>query len=178
MDSLVSRLLDLSRIERRDKLTEIEKLKILPIIENVLKVYGTHNRLIISKNITNAQNMYYKQQTFGKRYNADRWSTQTIRNLLDFTTNLWNFRCNKYHSDDIITPNQQIRHKAMEILELIQGETNLIPIRYSKIRKQTKNALKTTNIQNVIAWITRVDHVVQMNKNIKNTTKISNTIQI
>ena len=51
MDLLVKRLLDLSRIERRDHLANIEILKILPIIKNALKV-PTHNRLIVSKNIT------------------------------------------------------------------------------------------------------------------------------
>ena len=67
MDSLVSRLLALSRIERRDKLTNTEKLKILPIIENVLKA-PTHNRLIVSKNITiNLDDINKKSTVFAEK---------------------------------------------------------------------------------------------------------------
>ena len=108
------------------------------------KKLGYRNILfgILSKDITNEQKKYYKQQAFGKRYNAEMWSKQTIRSVLEFIINLWNFRCSKYHSDDIATPTQQIRQKAISILHLIQDDTNLIPAKYTNIRKQKTNALK------------------------------------
>ena len=86
MDSLVSRLLALSRIERRDKLTEKEKLKILPIIENVLKVYGTHNRLIVSKNITiNLDDINKKSTVFAEKILLEQALGNILKNALDFS---------------------------------------------------------------------------------------------
>jgi len=86
MDSLVSRLLALSRIERRDTLTEIEKLKILPIIENVLKVYGTHNRLIVSKNITiNLDDIDKKSTVFAEKILLEQALGNILKNALDFS---------------------------------------------------------------------------------------------
>jgi two-component system sensor histidine kinase CreC len=88
MDSLVSRLLALSRIERRDKLTDKEKLKILPIIENVLKVYGTHNRLIVSKNITiNLDNIDKRSTVFAEKILLEQALGNIIKNALDFSPN-------------------------------------------------------------------------------------------
>ena len=86
MDSLVSRLLALSRIERRDTLTETEKLKILPIIENVLKVYGTHNRLIVSKNITiNLDGVDKKSTVFAEKILLEQALGNILKNALDFS---------------------------------------------------------------------------------------------
>ena len=86
MDSLVSRLLALSRIERRDTLTETEKLKILPIIENVLKVYGTHNRLIVSKNITiNLDAVDKKSTVFAEKILLEQALGNILKNALDFS---------------------------------------------------------------------------------------------
>jgi len=86
MDSLVSRLLALSRIERRDKLTDTEKLKILPIIENVLKVYGTHNRLIVSKNITiNIDGVDKKSTVFAEKILLEQALGNILKNALDFS---------------------------------------------------------------------------------------------
>ena len=86
MDSLVSRLLALSRIERRDKLTETKKLKILPIIENVLKVYGTYNRLIVSKNITiNLDDIEKKSTVFAEKILLDQALGNILKNALEFS---------------------------------------------------------------------------------------------
>jgi len=86
MDSLVSRLLALSRIERRDKLTNTEKLKILPIIEKVLKVYGTHNRLIVSKNITiNLDGVDKKSTVFAEKILLEQALGNILKNALDFS---------------------------------------------------------------------------------------------
>ncbi len=86
MDSLVSRLLSLSRIERRDKLTEIEKLKILPIIENVLKVYGTHNRLIVSKNILiNLDDIDKKSTVFAEKILLEQALGNILKNAIEFS---------------------------------------------------------------------------------------------
>ena len=86
MDSLVSRLLALSRIERRDKLTDKEKLKILPIIENVLKVYGTHNRLIVSKNITiNLDDIDKKSTVFAEKILLEQALGNILKNALEFS---------------------------------------------------------------------------------------------
>ena len=86
MDSLVSRLLALSRIERRDTLTETEKFKILPIIENVLKVYGTHNRLIVSKNITiNLDGVDKKSKVFAEKILLEQALGNILKNALDFS---------------------------------------------------------------------------------------------
>jgi len=86
MDSLVSRLLALSRIERRDKLTNTERLKILPIIENVLKVHGTHNRLIVSKNITiNLDGIDKKSTVFAEKLLLEQALGNVLKNALDFS---------------------------------------------------------------------------------------------
>jgi len=86
MDSLVSRLLALSRIERRDKLTELEKLYLLPTIENVLKVYGTHNQLIVSKNITiNLDDIDKKSTVFAEKILLEQALGNILKNAIEFS---------------------------------------------------------------------------------------------
>ncbi|MCS5634737.1 MAG: ATP-binding protein, partial [Candidatus Marinimicrobia bacterium] len=85
MDSLVSRLLALSRIERREKLINTETLKILPTINNVLKV-PTHNRLIVSKNITiNLDGIEKKGTVFAEKILLEQALGNILKNALDFS---------------------------------------------------------------------------------------------
>ena len=85
MDLLVKRLLDLSRIERRDHLTNTEILKILPIIKNALKV-PTHNRLIVSKNITiNLDDIEKNITVFAEKILLEQALGNILNNALDFS---------------------------------------------------------------------------------------------
>ena len=85
MDLLVKRLLDLSRIERRDHLANTETLKILPIIKNALKV-PTHNRLIVSKNITiNLDDIENNITVFAEKILLEQALGNILNNALDFS---------------------------------------------------------------------------------------------
>jgi len=85
MDLLVKRLLDLSRIERREKLTNAETLKILYTIKNVLKM-PTHNRLIVSKNITiNLDDIEKKSTVFAEKILLDQALGNILKNALEFS---------------------------------------------------------------------------------------------
>jgi two-component system sensor histidine kinase CreC len=85
MDLLVKRLLDLSRIERREKLTNVETLKILSIIKNVLKM-PTHNRLIVSKNITiNLDDIEKKSTVFAEKILLEQALGNILKNALEFS---------------------------------------------------------------------------------------------
>ncbi len=85
MDLLVKRLLDLSRIERRDHLANTEILKILPIIKNTLKV-PTHNRLIVSKNITiNFKDIEKNNTVFAEKILLEQALGNILENALEFS---------------------------------------------------------------------------------------------
>jgi two-component system sensor histidine kinase CreC len=85
MDLLVKRLLDLSRIERRDHLANTEILKILPIIKNALKV-PIHNRLIVSKNITiNLDDIEKNITVFAEKILLEQALGNILNNALDFS---------------------------------------------------------------------------------------------
>ena len=85
MDLLVKRLLDLSRIERRDHLANTEIIKILPIIKNVLKV-PTHNRLIVSKNITiNLDDIEKNITVYAEKILLEQALANILNNALDFS---------------------------------------------------------------------------------------------
>jgi len=103
MDSLVSRLLALSRIERRDKLTNTEKLKILPIIENVLKV-PTHNRLIVSKNITiNLDGVDKKSTVFAEKILLEQALSNILKNALEFSPKASTINIKSSESNTFVT---------------------------------------------------------------------------
>ena len=85
MDLLVTRLLDLSRIERREKLTNADTLKILFTIKNVLKM-PTHNRLIVSKNITiNLDDIEKKSTVFAEKILLEQALGNILKNALEFS---------------------------------------------------------------------------------------------
>jgi two-component system sensor histidine kinase CreC len=84
MDKLVTRLLDLSRIERRESLMKPQKLKILPIIENAIKA-PTRTRTIASKNINIALEIDKKSTIFAEKILLEQAISNILNNALEFS---------------------------------------------------------------------------------------------
>ena len=84
MDKLVTRLLDLSRIERRESLMKPEKLKILPIIENAIKA-PTRTQTIASKNINIALEIDKKSTIFAEKILLEQAISNILNNALEFS---------------------------------------------------------------------------------------------
>ena len=84
MDKLVTRLLDLSRIERRESLIKPKKLKILPIIENAIKA-PSRTRTIASKNINITLEIDKKITIFAEKILLEQAISNILNNALEFS---------------------------------------------------------------------------------------------
>ena len=84
MDKLVTRLLDLSRIERRESLMKPETLKILPIIENAIKA-PTRTQTIASKNINIALEIDRSITVFAEKILLEQAISNILNNALEFS---------------------------------------------------------------------------------------------
>ena len=84
MDKLVTRLLDLSRIERRESLMKPETLKILPIIENAIKA-PSRTQTIASKNINIALEIDKKITIFAEKILLEQAISNILNNALEFS---------------------------------------------------------------------------------------------
>ena len=84
MDKLVTRLLDLSRIERRESLMKPETLKILPIIENAIKA-PSRTQTIASKNINIALEINKTITVFAEKILLEQAISNILNNALEFS---------------------------------------------------------------------------------------------
>ena len=84
MDKLVTRLLDLSRIERRESLMKPETLKILPIIENAIKA-PSRTQTIASKNINIALEIDRTITVFAEKILLEQAISNILNNALEFS---------------------------------------------------------------------------------------------
>jgi two-component system sensor histidine kinase CreC len=84
MDKLVTRLLDLSRIERRESLMKPKTLKILPIIESAIKA-PTRTRTIASKNINIALEIDKTITIFAEKILLEQAISNILNNALEFS---------------------------------------------------------------------------------------------
>ena len=84
MDKLVTRLLDLSRIERRESLMKPETLKILPIIENAIKA-PSRTQTIASKNINIALEIDRSITVFAEKILLEQAISNILNNALEFS---------------------------------------------------------------------------------------------
>ena len=84
MDKLVTRLLDLSRIERRESLMKPETLKILPIIENAIKA-PSRTQTIANKNINIALEIDKKITIFAEKILLEQAISNILNNALEFS---------------------------------------------------------------------------------------------
>lgn len=84
MDKLVTRLLDLSRIERRESLMKPETLKILPIIENAIKA-PSRTQTISSKNINIALEIDKTITVFAEKILLEQAISNILNNALEFS---------------------------------------------------------------------------------------------
>ena len=84
MDKLVTRLLDLSRIERRESLMKPKTLKILPIIESAIKA-PSRTQTIASKNINITLEIDKKITIFAEKILLEQAISNILNNALEFS---------------------------------------------------------------------------------------------
>jgi two-component system sensor histidine kinase CreC len=84
MDKLVTRLLDLSRIERRESLMKPRTLKILPIIESAIKA-PSRTQTIASKNINITLEIDKNITIFAEKILLEQAISNILNNALEFS---------------------------------------------------------------------------------------------
>jgi len=87
MDLLVNRLLDLSRIERRETLKVIESVNILQIVNNVLNA-PSRSKNILDKNLTIILEISNKSLLMAEKILLEQAIGNIVNNALDFSPKL------------------------------------------------------------------------------------------
>jgi len=124
---------------------------------------GIQNMLlgIVTPEFLECQKLYLQSNSFGQNYNADRWGRWFLREMIDFSTQLWKYRCTLIHDKKEGTMEHRLRCLAVDWLEQLKQHQTLIPIQARHLLNRSSKYFKSGPIRSVNAWIRRIEIELQ-----------------
>ena len=129
-------------------------------IDIQINTLGIQNMLlgIVTPLFSEAQRIYYQENSFGKNYNADRWGRWFVRLMMDFSQSIWKYRCELVvHSRQEGTMEHRLRDLAVLWLIQLKNTPTLLPIESRFLTNRNPRHFKLGALRSVNAWIRRVD---------------------
>ena len=112
---------------------------------------------LVSTEFMQCQKIFYSEHQFGRNFTYERWGRWIVRSVLDFTLELWKFRCTLMHEKQHGTMENRLRNLAEGWLSQLQNNPTLIPFQSRHLLNRSKNHFRKGDIRSVNAWIRRVD---------------------
>jgi len=116
---------------------------------------------IVTPEFLECQRMYLRNNSFGKNYNADRWGRWFLREMIDFSAQLWKYFCTLIHDKKEETMEHRLRCLAVDWLEQLKQNQTLIPIQARHLLNRSSKYFKSGPIRSVSAWIRRIEIELQ-----------------
>ena len=140
---------------------------------------GVQNMLlgIVTPKFSESQRIYYKQNSFGKNFNAERWGKWFIRLMMDFSQAIWKYRCEILHARQEGTMEHRLRDLAVSWLVQLKNTPTLLPVDSRYLANRSIRHFKTGALRSVNAWIRRIDIELKRKRESAHAGDIRNWIQ-
>ena len=116
---------------------------------------------IVTPEFLECQKVYLQNNSFGKNYNADRWGRWFLREMIDFSAQLWKYRCTSIHDKKEGSMEHRLRCLAVDWLEQLKQNQTLIPIQARHLLNRSSKYFKSGPLRSVSAWIRRIEIELQ-----------------
>lgn len=135
---------------------------------------GIQNMLLglVTPVFTECQRLYYRENSFGKNYSADRWGRWLVREMIDFSLSVWKFRCDMVHEKCEGSMEQRLRSLAEEWLIQLRQNQTLIPLSSRHLLNRSPTYFRRGALRSVTAWIRRIDVEMQKSRETPNVSDI------
>ena len=85
-----------------------------------------------------------------------KWNRSFIQLILDYTNNLWLYRCTILHSKTNLQRDKLIRSQAIELLRKLRCNPFLLPHSSRDLSQRSASTLMAADLSSVRNWIARV----------------------
>ena len=135
-------------------------------IQIQVDILGVQNMIlgIVTPEFMECQRMYLKTNSFGRNYNADRWGRWFVREMFEFSTQIWQYRCSLIHDKKEGSMEHRLRSLAVDWLLQLQQHQTLIPLQARHLINRSAKYFKTGPLRSVNAWIRRIEFELQKKK--------------
>ena len=112
---------------------------------------------IVTQLFSESERIYYQQNSFGKKFNAESWGRWFVRLMMDFSQSIWKCRCELVHARQQGTMEHRLRHLSVSWLVKLKNTPTLFPIDSRYITNRSLRHFKTGALRSVNAWTRRID---------------------
>ena len=145
---------------------EVEKEQMLAInyqidfgIENLLSGALTLPLVAVQRHYTKTR---LAQQPSNSQINFTSWNRSFITLLLDYSNELWQFRCQVMHDEAKLTRESTVRDQAVTLLDSLKKDPFRVPFSFRNLLNRSRHYLRTTHLRNVRSWINRINYAVEL----------------
>ena len=111
---------------------------------------------LISKHFGLLQEIYYKKIQAPKQYNVDRWSMTLLREMINYSRNIWKNRCDIVAIKDEFTLEQRVRKEAKIQYNNLKKKFWTLRVQDRDLVQRDEGFFDRAPFQNVVFWTNQV----------------------
>ena len=164
-----------SDLDPNSVLASNEHLKLISYaLQEQKNKIGIENMMfgILSRKFCDCQRMHFKKNNFGRNYTIARWGRWIIRAFLEFSLQLWTYRCEVMHDKNLGTMEIRLRSLAESWLLQLQKNPTLIPMKSRYLLNRSPRYFRHGDLRSVNAWVRRMEAELREAKLESNTSDI------
>ena len=145
-----------SKIESENYSSKIERYR--NQLLNIIIDNGVDNLLsgVITADFSDIQQHHIDDNELNNVTHITKWNRSFIHLILDYTNNLWLYRCTILHSKTNLQRDKLIRSQAIELLRKLRGNPFLLPHSSRDLSQRSASTLMAADLSSVRNWIARV----------------------
>ena len=135
------------------------------VIEN-----GIDNLLsgVITSDLSEIQQYHIEDDELSSVTHISKWNRSFIQLILNYTNNLWLYRCKILHSQNNLQRDTLIRNKAISLLQKLRRDPFQLPHASRDIAHRSRSKMLTADLSSIRNWIARVSVALDLQaKNVK-----------
>ena len=123
---------------------------------------------VITDYVSSIQDQYIDDNGLGHTTHVITWSRQFIRLIMDYTNDIWLFRCSVLHGQDKVHRDTVVRNQAVDLLMKLRRDPYKLPHGSRDLAIRSRSKIMSSELSSVLNWISRVSNALDIqSKNLR-----------
>ena len=126
------------------------------------------SKISITDYVSSIQDQYIDDNGLGHTTHVIKWNRQFIRLIMDYTNDIWLFRCSVLHGQDKVHRNTVVRNQAVDLLMKLRRDPYKLPHGSRDLAIRSRSKIMSSELSSVLNWISRVSNALDIqSKNLR-----------
>ena len=111
---------------------------------------------VVTDHFSEIQDHYIDDYGLGNATHVVKWNRQFIQLILNYTNEVWLYRCSVLHGKDNLQRDTHIRHQVVELLMRLRRDPYQLPHGSRDLVSRSRSKIMNSELTSILNWISLV----------------------